>query len=423
MVSLIDDTVSVGGHEPTTVESHAKARLALARLSVHAGTTFASVCARVTELSARSLNVERVGLWLFERGATSLRCVDQFTLSTGMHTVEGEIETQSVPEYVAALESHREIVTSDARSDARTKELAEHYLEPKGISSMLDSPVFRGGDVVGVLCHEHVGPSRDWSVADIGLASMAADVIAIAFEQAARLHAEKLLRESESRALHAQKLEALGLVAAKVGHDFNNVLTVVQSCTDLVASGSNAEDRVQEIRSALRLGKNLVTQLMDFVRPAQESDAPVIDVGALITAFLPTARTLAPEHVVTADIARGAWSVRLSESDIERVVCNLVVNARNATREGGEITLRVRSADPENAMSMVLEVSDNGAGMDDATQSRMFDPFFTTRSAEGGTGLGLSTVHGIVHSARGAIAVESSVGRGTTIRIRLPLAT
>jgi two-component system cell cycle sensor histidine kinase/response regulator CckA len=410
------------GQEPSAVLAHTTARLLLARLSVHAGTTFASVCARVTELSARSLGVERVGLWLFERGASSLRCVDQFTLSTGLHTVEGEIDAKSIPVYVAALEAHREIVAPDARRDPRTQELTQSYLTPKGITSMLDAPVFRDGDVVGVLCHEQVGRAREWSVADIGLAATGADVIAIAFEQTARLHAEKSLHESGVRALHAQKLEALGLVAAKVAHDFNNVLTIVQGSADILALRTDAGDGLDDIRSALRLGRDLVKNLLAFVRPTQTTEAPMIDLGVVVAALVPAARRLAAGRIVIVDIARGEWRARLDSTDVERIVSNLVVNARNATTEGGEITLRVRGDSTETPPSVILEVSDNGTGMDAATQSRMFDPFFTTRADAGGTGLGLSTVHGIVHATRGAVDVESEVGRGTTIRIRLPAA-
>ena len=419
--SRIDD--SGEGQELSAVAAHATARLLLARLSVHAGTTFASVCARVTELSARALGVERVGLWLFERGAESLRCVDQFTLSTGLHTLEGDIDAKSIPLYVAALEEHREIVATDARRDPRTKELTESYLTPKGITSMLDTPVFRDGDVFGVLCHEQVGPPREWSVADIGLAATGADVIAIAFEQTARLHMEKSLHESGMRALHAQKLEALGLVAAKVAHDFNNVLAIVQGSADVLAARTDADfDGIDDIKSALRLGRDLVKNLLDFVRPTQASEAPSIDLGAVVAALMPAARRLAAGRIVIVDIARGEWRAQLDSADAERIVSNLVVNARSATTEGDEITLRVRGDSTETPPSVILEVSDNGTGMDAATQSRMFDPFFTTRADAGGTGLGLSTVHGIVHAARGTIDVESEVGRGTTIRIRLPLA-
>ena len=225
------------------------------------------------------------------------------------------------------------------------------------------------------------------------------------------------------RALHAQKLEALGLVAAKVAHDFNNVLAIVQGSADVLAARTDADfDGIDDIKSALRLGRDLVKNLLDFVRPTQASEAPSIDLGAVVAALMPAARRLAAGRIVIVDIARGEWRAQLDSADAERIVSNLVVNARSATTEGDEITLRVRGDSTETPPSVILEVSDNGTGMDAATQSRMFDPFFTTRADAGGTGLGLSTVHGIVHAARGTIDVESEVGRGTTIRIRLPLA-
>jgi two-component system cell cycle sensor histidine kinase/response regulator CckA len=413
----------LGVDELEAKHDYALTRLRLARLRVHDGTPFAVVCMRVTEMSARCLGVERVGLWLFERGARALRCVDQYSLAADVHMSGTEIDTAAMPAYVRALEEQREIVASDARRDPRTRELTDHYLVPHGITSMLDAPVFRDGDVIGVLCHEHVGKAREWSSADIALAATGADVVAIAFEQSARVQLERLLREKEVQLVRAQKLEALGLMAAKVAHDFNNVLSVVHANAELLESGGAPRERIVDIQTAAQLGKKLVKQLMAFVRRPLSSEAKPLNVAAAVAEILPVARSLAAGRTLTAEIARGESTVRIGTTDVERVVMNLVANARDASPQGSEIVLRVGAEPSEMPAWVVVEVRDAGCGMDRDTQSRVFDPFFTTKSTEGGTGLGLSTVQGIVSSANGTIDVESELGGGTVIRIRLPVAT
>src|SRR5262245_33829337 len=144
------------------------ARLRLARIAVDEKQSLARVFARGTRLIARTLDVERVGIWLFEGDHERLRCVCLYRKSTDTHGAGAVLDLAEVPRYRDALQQRRAIVAHDARADPATAELAAGYLEPLGITSMLDAALFRHGEVAGVVCHEHTGPPRRWTTAEIG---------------------------------------------------------------------------------------------------------------------------------------------------------------------------------------------------------------------------------------------------------------
>ena len=413
-----------GGNK--VLDPYASARLKLARLAVRKGTPLGDVCARVMWLVSQSLAVDRVGLWMFERGSTDLRCIDMYVRSKDEHVAGEVLDARGFPTYVQALESCRAIVADDARADPHTREMRDVYLVPNGITSMLDAPVFKEGDVVGVLCHEHVGPLRSWSKDEVALAASAADIVASVFEQSARLEAETLLRAQELELARARKFEALGLFAAQIAHDFNNVLTVVQTVAE-VASERGAREEMLAVTEATAHGAQLVKQLLAFAR-REEVETPAVDLAEVVAEILPMVQGAAGESVrLTTKLEPGASRVRIDPTDVERIVMNLVLNARDAMPDGGVIDVSVapRAASTDHPQAIELTVKDSGAGMDAATQARIFDPFFTTKrgvGSVGGSGLGLSAVYGIVRRARGTIDVTSAPGEGTTFRVGLPRA-
>jgi two-component system cell cycle sensor histidine kinase/response regulator CckA len=408
------------------VDPYASARLKLARLAVRKGTPLGDVCARVMWLVSQSLGVDRVGLWMFERGSTDLRCIDMYVRSKDEHFGGDVLDARTFPTYVQALESCRTVVADDARSDPDTRELRDGYLVPNGITSMLDAPVFKEGDVVGVLCHEHVGPPRHWTKDDAALAASAADIVASVFEQSARLDAETLLRAQETELARARKFEALGLFAAQIAHDFNNVLTVVQTVAE-VAAERGAREEMLAVTEATAHGAQLVKQLIAFAR-SDEVETPAVDLAEVVAEVLSMVQGAVGDAVrVTTNLATGIARVRIDPTDVERIVMNLMLNARDAMPDGGVIDVSVapRAASADAPEAIELAVKDSGAGMDAATQAKIFDPFFTTKrgpGVAGGSGLGLSAVYGIVRRARGTIDVTSAPGEGTTIRVRLPRA-
>jgi len=242
---------------------------------------------------------------------------------------------------------------------------------------------------------------------------------------------------TRDRLRQAEKLEAVGNLAGGVAHDFNNMLTVILSYSSLLLAEESLSDDQREqlaaIRQAAEKAAALTRQLLIFSRrqPAKSQELHVNDILSGIGKML---RRLIPENIaLTLSAEAPRDTIRADPVQIEQVIVNLVVNARDAMPNGGLLTIETRTEVVRGTRGgayvgvpdgeyVVLQVTDTGAGMDDATKAHMFEPFFTTKERGRGTGLGLSTVHGIVSSSGGQIGVESSPGRGTTFRVHFPVA-
>tara|TARA_R110002073_G_scaffold97812_1_gene224575 strand:+ start:38934 stop:40442 length:1509 start_codon:yes stop_codon:yes gene_type:complete len=164
-----------------------------------------------TEVVAEALNIARVNVWLFAPDRSSIKCVEHYDLATGEHTTGSEILARDHPRYFQALEEERTIVANDARLDPRTKDFTSGYLDVHGITSMMDTPLHSGGDVVGIVCHEHIGPMRMWTPEEQQLAGSMADIASLALESFERQQVERALRGSELRlrAILDQALDAI----------------------------------------------------------------------------------------------------------------------------------------------------------------------------------------------------------------------
>jgi len=247
----------------------------------------------------------------------------------------------------------------------------------------------------------------------------------IVIEMALYKHAaERERRQLEQQVRRAEKMDAIGLLAGGIAHDFNNVLmAILSNCRVLMDSlpGEPAgvpHERVAHIQAAAERAARMTRQLLAFGR--DEHDQPVaLDLAAHVertTTML--AHLIGETIVVELAIAPGLPAVLARSSEVEQIVMNLVLNARDAMPGGGTVTITA-SAVP-GADEVMLTVRDTGAGMDDATRARVFEPFFTTKQVGAGTGLGLATVYAVVQRSRGRIDVASAPGQGATFTIWLP---
>lgn len=217
----------------------------------------------------------------------------------------------------------------------------------------------------------------------------------------------------------AQKHEVIGQLAGGLAHDFNNLLVAIRSYADLAASGPAAdlEAHLAGIREAAEQAAALTRQLLAFARRVPVQPV-VLDLYAEVQRSLPLLRTLVGERVnISVEATHFDVPVRADPGQLEQILVNLVVNARDAIQGNGQVTIRLSAA----AETARLEVEDNGSGIEDALQTRVFEPFFTTKPVGEGTGLGLAAVHGIVNQHGGAISVRSKLGEGTTFIVTLPL--
>jgi two-component system cell cycle sensor histidine kinase/response regulator CckA len=405
------------------------ARLRLARMRVDGSASLATAFQRATELAARILSASRVGIWLFDDRREAIVASDLFELATGTHTAGARITVQQFPIYFQALEERREVAAHDALAHPVTRELAEPYLRPLGIASMLDAPIFREGRVAGVVCHEHVGPARKWTREERDFAGSVADMVSGLLEQAARRDAEAEVAALSERLAESSKMEALGRLAAGVAHDFRSYLTPVVALADKVTASPAATPEIasqaRRILQAAERAAALAEQLLSFGR-GEAPSTDEIDAVATLRGLAPTLRDrLGATCSLDLDLRVAAGPVRIASSALEQIVLNLGVNACDAMGGAGHVAVSVDEqridlvgAAPQRFV--VIAVVDSGPGMDETTRARIFEPFFTTKEAGRGHGLGLAIVYRLVSEHGGWIDVETVAGNGSTFRIFLP---
>ena len=266
-----------------------------------------------------------------------------------------------------------------------------------------------------------VSPLRDGSGEIVGASAIARDITA-------QKLAEAQLRQS-------QKMEAIGRLAGGVAHDFNNILGIIKACTEFLRDRIASADQLlylENIRKSIDRGTSLTRQLLTFSRtPAIQTQ--ILDVNDRLKDISKLLHPLLGDDIEIVNVSRSSAVVVADPSQLDQIVVNLAVNARDAMPGGGKFILETGEVEFDEALAgrhrslapgkyVLLAVSDTGCGMDEATLSRIFEPFFTTKEVGKGTGLGLATVYGIVNQSGGQIVVYSEPGQGTTFKIYLPSA-
>jgi len=268
-----------------------------------------------------------------------------------------------------------------------------------------------------------VSPLRNAAGEIVGASAIARDITA--------------QKRTEGQLRQAQKMEAVGRLAGGVAHDFNNILGIINACNeflrDRIDPASESSVYVENIKTAIERGRSLTKQMMAFSRTSAVQPR-VLDLNERLREISRLLRPLLGDDIEILIVARSPSAVvEVDPGQLDQVVVNLAVNARDAMPRGGKLILETdvvdfddSFADQQQSMAagkyVLLAVSDTGSGMDRATLSRIFEPFFTTKEAGRGTGLGLATVYGIVKQSAGHILVYSEPGHGTTFKIYLPSA-
>lgn len=298
-----------------------------------------------------------------------------------------------------------------------------------GLRSFLTIPMFSKGEVTSVF-HLRSALLHGFQPGHVALSERIADQIAGAVVNA-QLYSER--RRLQEQIIQVQKMEAVGQLAGGVAHDFNNLLTPILGYSQMelqkCQEGTSLYSHISEIYEAAERAAGLVHQLLAFSRK-QVIEPKVINVNEMILRLEKMLRRLIGEHMeLETSLAPDLGLIKADPTQIDQLIINLVVNARDAVPDGGKIVVSTINANDDTVKErtasagqrwLCISVSDNGTGMSEEVKARIFEPFFTTKEVGQGTGLGLATCYGIITQNGGYIEVESELGRGTTFHMYLP---
>jgi len=381
------------------------------------------------------LKADRCYLMKFMGGGHSLDCASEW-LAQGVHPLRETsrgLPASALPPEFHDDANHTTGLLSLIPVTAGTGACHPALAQSRGTGSVLWIRLGGGEDSPGYLCVDSIA-RRDWSATDLRTLAMAGDVVTTALR---RLKAESDRERLQSQLQQSLKMEAVGKLSGGIAHDFNNMLLPIIGYADMVAMRFSDDDpchiELQEIKRAAERATALTRQLLAFSRK-QIVIKSVFDLNENLGSMSRMLSRIIGEdiHLLMA-LSPQAIPLRADQGQVEQIIMNLVVNARDAMPRGGSISVRTMIVDAARhpvpliggtatcGQFAVLSISDTGCGIPPELQQQIFEPFFTTKGQDG-TGLGLSVIYGIVQDHEGGIHLDSTPGKGTTLHIFLPAA-
>ena len=380
----------------------------------------------ITETGSRVLGVERASIWIFNEQGTTLKLLDLYERTPNRHITGSTLAAQDYPSYFQAI-AHEEhaIAAHDAHADVRTREFSQSYLTPLGIGAMLDAPVRRRGHAVGVLCHEHVGGPRSWTMEEVYFSSSLATFMTLALEAHQRREAEQALVLAKEAAEVASRAKSEFL--ASVSHEIRTPMNAIIGMADLLWETDLTPDQRKYLRIFRRAGGNLLSLINDILDLSKveaghlELESTDFDLSDLIEKAIEILAMRANEKGLelachlSSDVP---LAVIGDPNRLHQILVNLISNAIKFT-DSGSVTVRV-TQDPELPTSGAIRfsISDTGIGIPSDKLAAIFESFTqahaSTTRKYGGTGLGLTISKQLAELMKGRIWVESTLGEGST---------
>ena len=401
------------------------------------------------EILGTTLQVSRAGYGTIDPRTETIH-IERDWNAPGIKSLAGVLHFRDYGSYIDNLRRGETVAIGNVYDDPRTAAGGD-ALKAISAQSFVNMPVTEQGGFVALFYLNHAD-ARPWSADELELMRDFAERTRTAIErrraeQDLRTLASSLelqveartaeLRESEASLRQSQKMEAVGQLTGGVAHDFNNLLQVISGNLQLlgrdIADNAKAQRRVDNASAAVERGAKLASQLLAFGR-RQALEPKVINIGRLVTGMDELLRRSLGEAVeIETVVSGGLWNTLIDPTQVENALLNLAINARDAMRDTGKLTIEVGNAHLDDAYArthddvtpgqyVVLAVTDTGTGMPPGVLARVFEPFFSTKPEGHGTGLGLSMVYGFVKQSKGHVKIYSEVGQGTTIRLYLPRA-
>jgi signal transduction histidine kinase/AmiR/NasT family two-component response regulator/HPt (histidine-containing phosphotransfer) domain-containing protein len=392
----------------------------------------AEALADITRICSNTLDVERTSVWWLVDDPERIRCADVFERTKDEHSQGMEFLGEGYPAYFRSVREEHVIAAEAAMTDPRTRDLADSYLGPLGIGSLLDVPVLAGGRVLGVVRSEHVGPPRKWTLEDRQFAALAANFVSLAVERADRISAQEEL----TRALHAAEsaTRAKTQFLANMSHEIRTPMNAVLGLSEiLLESGLPDEPRSQAhgIHSAARALLRVINDVLDVSRIeagqmelVEHRFDPAAMAREACDTLRPLARAKGLEFHFTSDPDASVWAIG-DEGRIRQILLNLAGNAIKFT-DRGSVRVSLHAGEKfEDRVYLVFRVSDTGMGIDPSQVETLFLPFVqadaSSSRAQSGTGLGLHIARQFAHLMGGEVTVTSAPHVGSTFEFTVTL--
>jgi signal transduction histidine kinase len=386
-------------------------------------TTFMALCRQAVELGRARLGFDRLGIWLLDEDPT-------YMVGTFGTDEQGNLRDEHGARILSSMNYYFKtegVVHEEPITVVHDAPIFDDQQRAVGQGWTAVAALWDGNQVIGCICADNLLERRPLAPHQRALLGLYGAALG---HLSTRLRNEEALRNHESQLMRVQQLETIGRLASSVAHDFNNILTVIEGYCSLLAdeqlSPEEGRDAVGHIGMATERAKVLTRQLLALSR-RHTTDTEEVDLNLVVADLEVLVRRLVGEQIqVCSNLAAGKILVRAAPGQMQQVILNLVLNARDAMPGGGRLTLTTGALDCVSHASWptgdcaVLTVGDTGVGMTEAVRQRLFEPFFTTKPWGKGTGLGLATVEGIVKQCGGWITVASEPGEGSEFQVFLP---